>query len=67
MFELSELKKANCFSDSVLELKKDILTFKEDIRKKIQNIYIDNTDIQATLRDDIESVTDDFSNLSENS
>ena len=41
------------------------IPFKEDIRKDIQKIYKDNTDNQATLRDNIERVTDDFSNLSE--
>ena len=47
------------------ELQKYNVAFKEDIRKDIQNIYKDSTDNQATLRDDIESVTDDFSSLSE--
>ena len=41
------------------------MAFKDDILKEMQHIYNDNTHIQATLRDNIESVSDDFSSLSE--
>ena len=44
----------------VQELHKDTLAFKEDIKKEIQKIYKNNANDQATLRNDIESVSDDF-------
>ena len=37
----------------------------EDIIKEIPKNYKDNTDSQATLRDDIESVSDNFFSVSE--
>ena len=67
--EVDELKKENCSLQQsikqVQELHKDTLAFKEDIKKEIQKIYKNNANDQATLRYDIECVSDDFSSIKE--
>ena len=69
MAEVDEVKKENCSLQrsikQIQELHKDTLAFKEDIKKEIQKIYKNNANDQATLRNDIESVSDDLFSIKE--